>query len=277
MPVRPGRLKGLAGDGRVQVTQITVIADTELRVDVLPPYPFVASVVTLGFVISGGQLLQSFGPFVVSFFVISHDDSFLNSRYMGFRPKSYGAGFSFFRPPGSLVRGRGVFCRGGCGLRSGAGGRPGRGSGGGGKGLRVCTGPVPFDADEHITFGNGVFSVTGDQLVAQAGRKETGDLFIVSGTDIERIGVEFHVNGGYFHGCRYSVRIYSFIAWRCRQVVGADWQKENVLINSTVRYQFPRQRAGRSLPQRRPGAAGHSGRAVSTPFPAGCSLCKHKN
>ncbi len=109
MPVRPERLKGLAGDGRVQVTQITVIADTELRVDVLPPYPFVASVVTLGFVISGGQLLQSFGPFVVSFFVISHDDSFLNSRYMGFRPKSYGAGFSFFRPPGSLVRGRGVF------------------------------------------------------------------------------------------------------------------------------------------------------------------------
>ena len=101
-------------------------------------------------------------------------------------------------------------------------GVPGRGSGGGGKGLCICTGPVPFDADEHIAFGNGVFSVTCDQLVAQAGRKETGDLFIVSGTDVERIGVEFHVNGGCFHGCRYSVRICSFIAWRCRQVVGAD-------------------------------------------------------
>ena len=41
-------------------------------------------------------------------------------------------------------------------------------------------------------------------------------------------------------------------------------------INRTDKNKFPRQRAGRSLPQRRPGAARHSSRAVSTLFPAGC-------
>ena len=87
----------------MQVTKITVIANPELRVDILAPYPFVAAVVSFGFVMLGGQLLQSFGAFVISFFVIGHGKIVNNRGIINDRETEAGHGF---RVPRIYLRGQ---------------------------------------------------------------------------------------------------------------------------------------------------------------------------
>ena len=92
----------------MEIPQVAVVADAELGIDELAPYPFVTSVVSFRFVVLGGQLLEGLGPFVISFFIISHDGIGV-AEGRGVRSGGRGAGMS----RGTGPDGAGRLCRGG--------------------------------------------------------------------------------------------------------------------------------------------------------------------